>query len=241
MFYLNDYIFKYVDKVVTLSNEMKTFILDNRNFSEVNVEVIPNWSTEDISKVPIKEIENKKFLISYFGNIGIAQDFDSIKFALKYFSGNPIIQWSFAGHGTYYNNLIDYTITNNIDNVTFNGYLNQEELNRLASISNCFLLSLKKELAGLAVPSKYYTYLNYNKPIIAIISKKTDIFKEINQYKLGVAIKNEDKNCLVQTIEKLSKSYSNFNNLYVYKEFYEPDVQLLKYSQMIKSLIRDIE
>lgn len=235
---VNKFVFSSADKVVALSSEMKKFLVENRPISTEKIEIIPNWSTENhYNSVTNNEVSDGIFRIGYFGNIGIAQDFDTVKKLILSKRNDLTLEWNFAGHGGLFEDFKRFILENKIINVKVYDYLEESELNKLANICDAFLLSLKSELNGLAVPSKYYTYLNYRKPIIAIISNESDISKEINQYNLGVAIENDTKTDLIKIIKKLSISNRNINYVDIYNEFYESDVQLVKYSNMLHDLI----
>ncbi|VTS24272.1 capsular polysaccharide biosynthesis protein Cps4F [Streptococcus porcinus] len=236
---VNKCVFRSADKVVALSGEMKKFLVENRNIDSDKIEIIPNWSTETkpILK-PTKESSDGIFRIGYFGNIGIAQDFDTIKNAILSQKNNSSLEWIFAGHGTFYDSFKQFIIENKITNVRLYGYLDEQKLNKVANSCDSFLLSLKKELNGLAVPSKYYTYLNYGKPIIAIISKESDINKEIVKYKTGRGIGESNTEELCLAIEKVGKYRSQFKDYsQVYKNNFSPNIQLKKYVALIKKVL----
>ncbi|OTN75856.1 hypothetical protein A5886_000932 [Enterococcus sp. 8G7_MSG3316] len=103
---INKQLFRRVDKVVALSNEMKKFIVSERQISENKVEVIANWATEDehiCSSLSHEFNQIRKeydLIVSYFGNMGTAQDIDTI---LQTIANKKIpkdrIAFLFAGHG----------------------------------------------------------------------------------------------------------------------------------------------
>ena len=78
---VNKSIFKRVNKVVALSNEMKAYLLEHRSaLSEHQIEVIPNWYEDKGLSNATESSKNKLFrsikkdgnlVVSYFGNMGI--------------------------------------------------------------------------------------------------------------------------------------------------------------------------
>ena len=75
---------------------------------ENHIEVIPNWyedkSTSKIEESQYNELfrsikKDGNLVVSYFGNMGIAQDFDTIVNAIRKFKDDNKIQFIFAGHG----------------------------------------------------------------------------------------------------------------------------------------------
>src|SRR5690606_25418808 len=90
--------------------------------------------------------------------------------------------------------------------------------------SDLFVVSLKQEGVGLAVPSKTYSYYMGGKPIIAIIDKNTDIAREIEQYDAGFIIDygnserlNKVINDLLSDTKLLEKMGNNSRKIYLDK------------------------
>lgn len=77
---INKSLFPKVSHVVALSEDMKNYILDNRKIDLEKVSVIHNWATEEACPSVIrsdffKDLRKKyKLIVSYLGNMGIAQD-----------------------------------------------------------------------------------------------------------------------------------------------------------------------
>ena len=81
MAHINKCVFARADGVVALSHEMREFILKNREIAPEKVHVIPNWYEDK----PLEHTEGNsfaqetagRFVVSYFGNMGICQDMDA--------------------------------------------------------------------------------------------------------------------------------------------------------------------
>ena len=64
-----------------------------------------------------------------------------------------------------------------------------EEYMRKLAESDCFVVSLEKNIVGLGVPSKTYSYMMMGKPIIAIM-EDCDITEDLKHYKCGIKVEN---------------------------------------------------
>ncbi|WP_077302653.1 glycosyltransferase family 4 protein [Virgibacillus pantothenticus] len=206
----NKVIFKNIDVIVALSNEMRDFILNNRNMKQkTQIKVIPNWYKDEIKNNSDHGIENKifnfdknekKLVISYFGNLGTAQDIDTIIKAIEYFNSDTTIQFLFAVHGNKVEQLRKFVEDKQIKNVQILSFLHNKDFEDALQISDCFVVSLAEGLTGLAVPSKTYSYMVAGKPIIAIMDKSTDIAKDLIENEAGFAIEVNNSKKLISSI-----------------------------------------
>lgn len=210
---MNKTIFRQMCRVVALSNEMKVFLLEHRLFlQEQQIEVIPNWYKDrglmDISESynnsifeGIKPKEN--FIVSYFGNMGICQELDTILNAIRQLKNVNDIKFIFAGHGNKMRDLKNKINEENLCNVTIYDFLHGDDFQDALNISDCFLVSLAEGLTGLAVPSKTYSYMMAGKPIIAIIGKNSDISKDLIKNNAGYSMEVKEVSKLVNSIYEL--------------------------------------
>lgn len=241
---VNTLVFPAFDKIVVLSSEMKEYIIKSRKVRPNSVEIIPNW--EDESKIKKTDSTNvlKKdlpFLISYFGNMGTAQDMETIKKTILAFKHKQDISFLFAGHGNKKDELRTFITSQQLANVNVVDFLHGNQLNEKMNSSDVLLVSLEPEISGLAVPSKTYSYLAMGKPTIAIMDSKMEIAQELERYEAGFSVQNNDVEKLVLYIENLKndkKLYESMsNNAYdLYKSKYTRKIGTEKYRKMIEKI-----
>ena len=254
MRFINKRLFSSVDKVVALSNEMKEFLLKNRpQINENQVEVIPNWypnhKIEDISLLyenqKFKDLDaNNNLIISYFGNMGIAQDLDTIVGGIETLKKENNIKFVFAGHGNKMDLLKETVKKEELKNVKFYDFLHGQDYQDALNISDCFLVTLKEGVTGLAVPSKTYSYMSAGKPIIAIMGKQSDIAKDLVENEAGYSLEPGETNKLLEAIYDLKNNESkrikmgdNCRSIYLSK--YTREICTDKYVQMMKEVLGD--
>lgn len=240
MNFINKQLYKRAKKVVALSTEMKEFILENWDIDEEKVVVIPNWATEEDKNTSVnknKSEQTSDFCITYLGNMGIPQDMETLLQSIKILNETDHnIKFSFAGHGNKKEKIAEIKSKYELTNLQVYGFLKGNELESLINNTDAFILSLKDELNGLAVPSKFYTYLYSRKPIIAVLNQNSDIAEDIKKYSLGISVENENSEKLAQKIIQLSQEENNIISGDVYKNKFSKNAQLDKYAQLFARL-----
>lgn len=250
----NKSVFKHVNKVVALSNEMKAYLLNHRSkLSEEQVEVIPNWyedkgiiEDKDASKNKlfrsIKEDDN--LIVSYFGNMGICQDLDTLIDAIRQFKDDSRVQFVFAGHGNKMDLLKKIVEKEKLENVNIFDFLHGQDFQDALNISDCFIVSLAEGLTGLAVPSKTYSYMMASKPVIAIMGEESDIAKDLTENNAGYAMEVGESSKLVNSIkelrddkEKCKKMGENCRGVFLKKYTKEHCTQ--QYVNMMQKILED--
>jgi glycosyltransferase involved in cell wall biosynthesis len=249
---INKSIFKRVNKVVALSNEMKSYLLEHRQTLSPNqIEVIPNWyadkgvssSTDSLKNELFSSIKKEgNLVVSYFGNMGIAQDIDTIVTAIRQLKDDSNVQFIFAGHGNKMELLKDIVEKEKLKNVSIFDFLHGQDFQDALNISDCFIVSLAEGLTGLAVPSKTYSYMMASKPVIAIIGDDSDIARDLKDNNAGYAMQVGESLKLVSAIEELRddkerREYMGENCRKVFLEKYTEEKCTQQYVNMMQKIL----
>lgn len=212
MRHINERVYRHAQKVVAISTDMKHYMLRQYTYlREESVRVIPNWFTGDVGlKAEPAENnrfdflkENRSFIVSYTGNMGEAQDMDTIADAIDGLNErkeNRDIQFIFTGHGNKKERLRERF--KEAPNVRFFGFLKGQAYTDMLRISDVCLVSLIKGIEGLAAPSKTYGYFAFGKPVLAIMSKETELGQAIEAFGAGRCIAQGDSQGVVQAIQE---------------------------------------
>ncbi|WP_289663026.1 glycosyltransferase family 4 protein [Flavobacterium panacagri] len=168
------YIYNNSDKILISSKGFKESILTKGNYEEKLI-YFPNWAEDSIlkgdSNYPIPELP-KGFKILFAGNIGVAQDVNSIVKAALILKEKLDIHFVFVGDGRSKQELEDFVIVNDLSKtVHFLGRFPIEAMKTFFTKSDVLLVSLKDELIfNLTVPAKLQAYLCTEKPILGILN-----------------------------------------------------------------------
>jgi glycosyltransferase involved in cell wall biosynthesis len=253
MKYINDRVYVESTNIIAISEDMKNYLTEKySNINHMKIKVIPNWYTGNIdrnSKVFNKEFINLRsqwgLIVSYTGNMGEAQDLDTIVdgiIQLKEKKQHHDILFIFTGHGSKSEKIREKLKRNNIENVKFYGFLTGQDYIDMLNISDICLVSLKKGIEGLGVPSKTYGYFAFGKPIIAIMSNQTELGMNINKYNAGVSISQGDINKFIDVIlrykndpDLLRKAQAGSYKLH--NELYKKDISVTKYINLVNKIL----
>ncbi len=176
------------------------------------IHVISNWSDDDEIR-PVAPDENplrrewgleNKFVVGYSGNLGRAHDCDTVLAAAKRQEDNPDIVFLCIGGGHLMKQLAARVQQCGLRNFRFMNYRDQGVLRLSLSVPDVHWISLKPEVEGLIVPSKFYGIAAAGRPMIAICDKDGEISRLVQQYECGIVIEPADVDQLVDAILRLS-------------------------------------
>jgi glycosyltransferase involved in cell wall biosynthesis len=207
------------DANVVLGDRMRSRLLDIGVAPE-RIRVIANFA--DGAKVkPIPAEDNAlreswglrdKFVVGYSGNFGRAHEHQTLQSAMELLSqpaerdpgGHRGIAWLLVGGGTLYAELQRAVTAKTIANVHFQPYQPDELLAASLSAADVHLVSLRRELEGLIVPSKFYGIAAAGRPTIFIGDPDGEIARLIALHGCGCTVAVGDGAALAQTIRELA-------------------------------------
>ena len=173
-------VYKKCTNILIGSEGYKKSIIQKGNFNEKLI-YFPNWA-EDVSKnpanvdlnmiFPFSNFQDDDFILLFAGNLGEAQNLDSILEAAKLTKDNIKIKWVFLGDGRYRDTLekkvIEYSLQ---DTVFFPGRFPLNTMPVFMKIADILLVSLKDEwIFNLTIPSKVQFYMAQGKPILGLLN-----------------------------------------------------------------------
>ena len=244
---LNHQLFKRVAKVISLTDEMKDFLLENRKeLTEDKVVTIPNWAHEKLI-VPNKEAYDRfgynenQFIVSYFGNMGTCQDMETLMEAVEKLRNDENIKFLFVGHGNKVDSIREKIRKDQLKNIQLLDFLTGKDFEQAVAISSCCVVSLEKGLKGTCAPSKYYSYLQGGKPILGIVEEGSYLEEEITKEKLGYVTHNQNSDLLVKHIKNMANNRSECLEIgkrvtQVYMNNYDIKICLNKYVEVFINL-----
>ena len=245
---INKMMYKRVDKVVALTDEMKEFILANRKgITGDKVVVIPNWAHEKTTE-PTPEAYDRfgyspdQFIVSYFGNMGICQEMNTLMDAVEAMKDNDKVRFLFVGHGSKKSVIEDRIKEQNLTNAQMIDFLTGEAFEQAVAISSVCVVSLEKGLKGMCAPSKFYSYLQGGKPIISITEKGSYIEKEIKEQSIGFSVAIGETEYLVWCINDMSNKPAATKKMgrlsaHLYEQCYRSDISWRKYCTIFSHIL----
>jgi len=191
--------------------QSKAFIPSIRNFGiEISrISYFPNSAEAFYRPVEVKKdaLERKKipkgFIVMFAGNIGVAQDFETIICAAEKLKNYNDIYWTIFGDGRMRSWVEKEIKTRNLhQNFLLMGRYPPEQMPRYFALANVLLVTLKnKEIFRLTVPAKVQSYLSCAKPIIASLAGEG--VRIIEEAGAGFSCQPEDHESLAQLVLKV--------------------------------------
>lgn len=199
-----NWIYRKFDNILIASKGYEKILINN-SIDYQKIKYFPQWAEDfySINDFNIKDIENKRFIVTFAGNIGKAQSVNTIIEAANLARKNKEIIWRIIGDGSEFNNikqLIDKYSLN--ETVELLGRKPVRDMPKYFSASDGLLVTLKnEEILKVTLPAKIQSYMASGKPIIAAISGEgSRIIKESNSGLVGEA---EDYVSLYNNVIKL--------------------------------------
>lgn len=206
------YIYISSDKILISSKGFETSILEKGDFKKKLIH-FPNWA-EDSFKDTLSSNElqislPEGFIVMFAGNIGEAQDFESVMKAAKLLKNEKEIKFVILGDGRKKTWIEEYCKQNSLDNNVY--CLGRFPLATMPSFfekANVMLISLKDEpILNLTLPAKIQAYMTSCKPIIGMMNG--DGAKTILQADCGLCVNAGDYFSLANSILKMSNMKKN--------------------------------
>lgn len=151
--------------------------VQREGISEDRIRYFPNSAEELYKQVTLASDSRERslmpdgFRIVFAGNIGAAQDFDTILSAAEVLRDYPDIHWVIIGDGRLRSWVADEVKSRRLSaTVHLLGRYPTEDMPRFFSLADALLVTLKKEpIFALTIPGKVQSYLACGRPIIAAL------------------------------------------------------------------------
>lgn len=203
------FIYKHCDKILVQSSAFIP-VIKQQNIEPHRIDYFPN-SVEKIYKPVVVEqsdLKNLKalpsgFRIMFAGNIGAAQDFETILSAAAKLQQYKDINWIILGDGRARNWVEDQVEKRGLaDCVYLLGRCPMETMPLYFSLADVMLVTLKREpIFALTIPAKIQSYMACGRPIIAALDGEGA--RQIRESGTGITCPAEDVDGLVAATQKL--------------------------------------
>jgi glycosyltransferase involved in cell wall biosynthesis len=242
-------------RVIVLSDSMKQVFVQKLGLAgakkeDEKIRVIHNWAREDFI-APIPRTKNEflkfhnladRFVVQYSGNLGLFQELEIVIEAARMMD-DPGFCFLFIGEGGKKERLISLARKYNLDNVKFLPYQEYSMLPHSLTSASVAIVTLERDIEGLAMPSKLYTVLASGTPIVAFCDEGSDIRKIVLSAKCGFALRQDDLMGFVDILRSLKNDPRLLRELGAnarrhFEEHYTFVHALDKYEELLKTLSR---
>lgn len=195
--------YKNADKIITVSHAMKRNIME-KGVPEEKIVVVSNWIDTNLVKPVEKEnnslfeefgIDREQFTVVYAGNLGAAQGAGVILDAARLL---PEVQFVIFGGGAEYESVKARSA--DLPNVIINRLLPQSRVSEVYSLGDVCLVTCKKGVGTSGMPSKTWSIMACNRPIVAAFDTNAELAEILHEAKAGIAVEPENAALLAQAI-----------------------------------------
>lgn len=200
---LEDYTYHNADKIIVISQAMKENLLQ-KGVPEEKLAVVPNWIDVDAIQ-PVKKQDNRlyeefsidpnRFTVVYAGNFGAAQGASVVLEAAKLL---PEVQFVIFGGGAEFENAKNRA--QELPNVIIHGLLPQDRVPEVYSLGDVCLITCKKGVGNSGMPSKTWSIMACNTPIIAAFDTDSELAQILQISGAGICVQPEDPQALAEAI-----------------------------------------
>ena len=196
------------DRVVAIGDRMRER-LETKGASHERIVVIPNWV--DANELGPRPRDNEwarehdlvdKFVVMHSGNIGHAQDLDSLIRAGTFLRDLDGLRIVLIGGGARRQELKELTRRLEVDQVVFMGYQPRRVLAESLSAADIHVVGLARGLAGYVVPSRLYGVLAVERPVIAAAEESSETASVVRRADCGVVVPPGRPELLAQAIRR---------------------------------------
>ena len=205
---IEDYTYKKASHIITISNSIKRNLIQKGVDAE-KISVVSNWI--DLGSVkPVPRTENtiireynidlEKFLVVYAGNLGATQGAEVILDVAKLLSYEDRIQMVVFGGGANFNNFKKQA--ESLRNVSVFPLLPVDRVSEVYSLGDVSLITCKKGTGKAGLPSKTWSIMACNTPIIASFDTDSELTEALNASDAGICVKPGDAQLLADAISQ---------------------------------------
>jgi glycosyltransferase involved in cell wall biosynthesis len=219
------------EKILITSKGFKKSILEKGDYDH-KIEYFPNWAEDTISSgnldYPIPVLP-EGFKVMFAGNIGEAQDMESIMgAALKLKDRHSNIKFILIGDGRKMPFVQDFIKEHHLQETVYTlGRFPVEAMASFFSAADILLVSLKDDpIFNLTVPAKVQAYMSSGKPIMAMLNGEGS--QNIKEADCGFVVPAGDGGKLAQVLKDAAqKNVEELNRMGLNgKSFYEKNFKL---------------
>ncbi len=195
------------DRIVAIGETMRRR-LEQKGAPPDRLRVIPNWvDTGEITPQPRDNAWAQgnglvgKFVVMHSGNVGHAQDLDSLVRAATFLRDLDDLLIVIAGFGARHNEVVELAKRLEVmDHVRFLPYQKRERLSLSLSSADVHVVGLAKGLAGYVVPSRLYGVLAAGRPVIAAAEEDSETARLVSEVGCGIVVEPGRPELLARTI-----------------------------------------
>jgi glycosyltransferase involved in cell wall biosynthesis len=184
---------------------------------------------------------NDKFVVGYSGNLGRAHELAIFLDAADRLKSRREIVFLIIGEGAQKQTLQMQANQRGLENMVFKAYQPKESLKFSLTLPDVHLVSLKPELEGLIVPSKFYSSIAAGRPVIFLGAADGELALCIEAGQCGISIPSNNVSSLANAIERLCDNRAQTlamgsNARLLFEREFDQPIAIAKWRELISEI-----
>ena len=209
---IEDYTYRHADKIIVISEDFKRNIME-KGVPEEKIVIIPNWvNADNVYHVDRKDnvlferygLDPEKYYVCYSGNIGHSQNMRMLLDAAKDLKEEmPDLRFVLIGEGAAREEVAAAVEKEEISNVIMLPFQPYEEIAHVFSLGDAGLIISKPGIGESSVPSKTWSIMAAERPVIASFDDGSALNNLINRVGCGVTAQAGELEAFKSAVRRL--------------------------------------
>jgi glycosyltransferase involved in cell wall biosynthesis len=208
---VNRFLVRRARRIVALGETMERRLVEGKGAPPEAIRIIHNWA--DCSAVVPGARDNPfarrhglvdAFVVLHAGNIGLSQDLEIVLRAAERLRHRPDIVFLFVGDGAKRPALESMAHARGLTNVRFLPFQPRAEMGQSYATADVALISLRRGLAGVIVPSKLYPILASGRACVAAVEADCEVAAIVQASGCGHVVEPGDDAALAARIVEMA-------------------------------------
>jgi len=202
--------YRCVTQIIVSAPGSRRYLIDDKGYPPSKVQLVFNWlDARSLEKSGdgavfrrIHRLEDR-FLVTYAGIMGYAQDLGPVISCAKRLQDDPRILFLLVGEGVCRSRW--ESLASGLGNVRFLPNLDREAYFELLRSSDVCLAALSADLRSPAIPGKLQSIMSVGRPVVLLAGAKTDAARTVKQSGGGFDLEPWDEAGLEATLRRLAE------------------------------------
>ena len=184
-------LYQKADKILITSQMFQQYLMEKHGIPKKRISYLPQYAPTQFVKGRITTGKKETVDLMFAGNIGTAQNIQTILGAAELLKTVPNLRWHIIGDGSELAHMQALAKEKNLNNVLFYGRKPAEQMPQYYAIADAMLVTLMADdFISLTLPGKVQTYMAAGKPILA--AANGEISRVISAAQCGYCAAAED-------------------------------------------------
>jgi colanic acid biosynthesis glycosyl transferase WcaI len=207
--------YKSSNYVSSISDSMIGLLEHKKKLDKAKILYWPNWI--DLNEVKVdtlkrgvfrtkNNVTKNSFIVAYAGNIGLKQGLEIFIDLAKRFETNSNIVFLMIGEGAGLPLIKQYAKEQQVKNVTFAPFLNEQGYMEFLNDIDVFFMSQKKTAFDVYFPSKLLGLMAAGKTLLLSADTESELYKTVKKNEIGLVSEYGDTD---EIVKQLNLAYTD--------------------------------